>query len=72
MRHGILLSVVMPVYNAAASLAILLPPCLQLQAAVVYGSERRVLLFWHSVGTLLLALLSNTFTDLNLRDMETG
>lgn len=56
----------------------LLRPCLELQADVVYGSrfvsgaERRVLLFWHSVGNWLLTLVSNAFTDLNLTDMETG
>lgn len=56
----------------------LLRPCLELQADVVYGSrfvsgsERRVLLFWHSVGNWLLTLISNAFTDLNLTDMETG
>ena len=57
---------------------VLLRPCLELQADVVYGSrfvsgsERRVLLFWHSVGNWLLTLISNAFTDLNLTDMETG
>jgi glycosyltransferase involved in cell wall biosynthesis len=56
----------------------LLRPCLELQADVVYGSrfvsgsERRVLLFWHSVGNWVLTLVSNAFTDLNLTDMETG
>ncbi len=56
----------------------LLRPCLELQADVVYGSrfvsgsERRVLLFWHSVGNWLLTLVSNALTDLNLTDMETG
>jgi hypothetical protein len=30
-----------------------------------------VLYFWHSVGNMLLTLLSNMFTDLNLTDMET-
>jgi glycosyltransferase involved in cell wall biosynthesis len=56
----------------------LLRPCLEQQADVVYGSrfvggaERRVLLFWHSVGNWILTLISNAFTDLNLTDMETG
>jgi glycosyltransferase involved in cell wall biosynthesis len=56
----------------------LLRPCLEMQADVVYGSrfvsgaERRVLLFWHSVGNWLLTLVSNALTDLNLTDMETG
>lgn len=36
------------------------------------GAERRVLLFWHSVGNRFLTLLSNIFTNLNLTDMETG
>ncbi|HKC24311.1 MAG TPA: bifunctional glycosyltransferase/class I SAM-dependent methyltransferase, partial [Thermoanaerobaculia bacterium] len=31
----------------------------------------RVLYFWHTVGNRLLTLMSNTFTDLNLSDMET-
>jgi glycosyltransferase involved in cell wall biosynthesis len=57
---------------------LLLRPCLERQADVVYGSrfvggsERRVLLFWHAVGNWLLTILSNAFTDLNLTDMETG
>jgi glycosyltransferase involved in cell wall biosynthesis len=46
-------------------------------ADVVYGSRflsgpHRVLFFWHSLGTKVLTLLSNMFTDLNLTDMETG
>jgi glycosyltransferase involved in cell wall biosynthesis len=55
----------------------LLPPILDGRADVVYGSrfagdgERRVLLFWHSVGNRLLTLMSNMLTDLNLTDMET-
>ena len=46
-------------------------------ADVVYGSrfqtsdERRVLYFWHMVGNKFLTLLSNSFTNLNLTDMET-
>ena len=46
-------------------------------ADVVYGSrfaggdERRVLLFWHTLGNRLLTLFSNMFTNLNLTDMET-
>lgn len=56
----------------------LLQPCLEHEADVVYGtrfaggSQRRVLLFWHSMGNRLLTTLSNMFTDLNLTDMETG
>ncbi len=46
------------------------------KADVVYGSrfigqEHRVLLFWHYVGNKLLTVLSNSFTNLNLTDMET-
>ena len=54
----------------------LLAPLLDDRADVVYGSrflasERRVLLFWHSIGNQFLTLLGNMFTDLNLTDMET-
>ena len=47
------------------------------KADAVYGSRflsgeyRRVLLFRHSLGNLLLTLLTNIVTDLNLTDMET-
>jgi len=56
----------------------LLKPILDDKADVVYGSRfvggdaHRVLFFWHSVGNMLLTLLSNMFTDLNLTDMESG
>ena len=56
---------------------VLLQPCLEHGADVVYGSrfiggaQRRVLFFWHAVGNQLLTTLSNVFTDLNLTDMET-
>jgi len=45
-------------------------------ADVVYGSrflgsERRVLLFWHTIGNRVLTLFSNAFTNLNLTDVET-
>jgi dolichol-phosphate mannosyltransferase len=46
-------------------------------ADVVLGSRflssgfHRVLYFWHYIGNLLLTLMSNMFTDLNLTDMET-
>lgn len=55
---------------------ILLAPILNGRADVVYGSRfkgdtARVLYFWHSVGNMLLTLLSNMFTNLNLSDMET-
>jgi glycosyltransferase involved in cell wall biosynthesis len=54
----------------------LLHPILNGHADVVYGSrfagtERRVLLFWHSLGNNLLTTLSNMATNLNLTDMET-
>ncbi len=56
---------------------LLLNPILMSKADVVYGSrfltgaERRVLLFWHSLGNRFLTFLSNMITDLNLTDMET-
>jgi glycosyltransferase involved in cell wall biosynthesis len=54
----------------------LLKPILEGHADVVYGSrftsgERRVLLFWHTVGNRFLTLFSNMVTNLNLTDMET-
>jgi glycosyltransferase involved in cell wall biosynthesis len=54
----------------------LLQPILENRADVVYGSRfigesHRVLYFWHSIANKLLTLLSNTFTNLNLTDMET-
>ena len=56
---------------------ILLQPMLENRADVVFGSRfmgsqaHRVLYFWHSVGTSVLTLLSNMFTNLNITDMET-
>jgi glycosyltransferase involved in cell wall biosynthesis len=56
----------------------LLQPILEGKADVVYGSRfvghepHRVLYFWHRVGNMVLTLLSNVFTNLNLTDMETG
>ena len=56
---------------------LLIKPILAGKADVVYGSrfltgaERRVLLFWHSLGNQMLTFLSNMITDLNLSDMET-
>lgn len=35
------------------------------------GNPHRVLYFWHYVGNMLLTLLSNMFTNINLTDMET-
>ena len=54
----------------------LLEPIRSGRADAVFGSrfiggDHRVLYFWHSVGNMLLTLLSNMFTDLNLTDMET-
>ncbi|MBP1731310.1 MAG: glycosyl transferase family 2 [Deltaproteobacteria bacterium] len=55
----------------------LLAPILEGKADVVYGSRflggpHRVLYFWHYVGNMVVTLLSNVFSDLNLSDMETG
>lgn len=54
----------------------LIRPILEGKADVVYGSRfigesHRVLLFWHYLGNMFLTLLSNTFTNLNITDMET-
>jgi glycosyltransferase involved in cell wall biosynthesis len=54
----------------------LLQPILENRADVVYGSRfigetHRILYFWHYVANLMLTLLSNMFTNLNLTDMET-
>lgn len=54
----------------------LLQPIMENRADVVYGSRfigesHRVLYFWHSIANKILTLLSNTFTNLNLTDMET-
>ncbi len=56
---------------------LLLKPIVSGFADVVYGSRfmggnpHRVLFFWHTIGNKFLTFLSNTFTDLNLTDMET-
>ena len=56
---------------------ILLRPILEGHADVVFGSRfmggrpHRILFFWHSIGNKFLTLVSNTFTNLNLTDMET-
>ena len=56
---------------------VLLAPIVENDADVVYGSRftgvgrHRVLYFWHSMGNILLTMLSNVFTDLTLTDMET-
>lgn len=54
----------------------LIRPIVDGRADAVFGSryagpERRVLLFWHSLGNRLLTLLCNALNDLNLTDMET-
>jgi len=55
----------------------LVQPLLNDDADVVFGSRfisshpHRVLYYWHSVGNRFLTTLSNTFTNLNLTDMET-
>jgi glycosyltransferase involved in cell wall biosynthesis len=56
----------------------LLAPLIEDKADVVYGSRfaggnpHRMLFFWHSIGNRFLTALSNSFTNLNLTDMETG
>ena len=56
---------------------ILLAPVVKGVADVVYGSRflggtpHRILFFWHSIGNKFLTGISNTFTNLNLTDMET-
>ena len=55
----------------------LLEPIVDGRADVVFGSRfaggetHRVLYFWHFIGNKFLTLCSNTFTNLNLTDMET-
>ena len=55
----------------------LLHPIIDGHADVVYGSRfmggkpHRILFFWHTMGNKFLTQLSNTFTNLNLTDMET-
>ncbi|MDQ3015960.1 MAG: glycosyltransferase family 2 protein, partial [Bacteroidota bacterium] len=57
--------------------AVLLIPVIKGFADVVYGSRfiggnpHRILFFWHSIGNRFLTRISNTFTNLNLTDMET-
>jgi glycosyltransferase involved in cell wall biosynthesis len=56
----------------------LLAPIQAGQADVVYGTRfygggaHRVLFFWHYMGNLVLTLMSNMLTNLNLSDMEVG
>ena len=54
----------------------LIQPILDGDADVVYGSRfeghpRRVMMYWHTLGTKFLTWLSNITTNLNLTDMET-
>jgi glycosyltransferase involved in cell wall biosynthesis len=54
----------------------LLEPIINGQADAVFGSRflggpHRVLYYWHSVGNMMLTMVSNMFTNLNLTDMET-
>ena len=55
----------------------LIMPIVNGHADVVYGSRfqtgemRRVVYFWHYLGNKFLTLLSNSFSNINLSDMET-
>lgn len=55
---------------------VLLEPILNNRADVVFGTRfmggqpHRVLFFWHYVANKIITLLSNTFTNLNLTDIE--
>jgi len=55
----------------------LLAPILQGKADAVFGSrfasasQRKVLLYWHSVANKALTWLTNILNDINLTDMET-
>jgi glycosyltransferase involved in cell wall biosynthesis len=55
----------------------LIKPITDGRADAVFGSrfasspERRVLLYWHSLGNKVLTWLTNVLNDLNLTDMET-
>ena len=56
---------------------LVLEPIIDGRADCVYGSRfigsqsKRVLFFWHYIGNRFLTLLSNSFTNLNLTDIET-
>src|ERR687897_400115 len=72
------LSVIVPCYNERDTVSTVLERVLASPwTAVVFGSRfisshpHRVLYYWHSVGNRFLTTLSNTFTNLNLTDMET-
>lgn len=55
----------------------MLDPLLHDRADVVYGSRflagrpHRVLHYWHAVGDRILTTAANSFTNLNLSEMET-
>jgi glycosyltransferase involved in cell wall biosynthesis len=56
---------------------VLLEPILENLADVVFGNRfhggpHRVLYFWHYAANLLLTLLTNVLTGLNVNDMEVG
>ena len=57
---------------------LLLTPILEDKADVVYGSRfisyrpHRVLYYWHYLGNLIITTFSNSLTNLNLTDIETG
>ncbi len=56
----------------------LVQPIFENKADAVYGSRfvgseaHRVVYFWHSVANAALTMLSNSITNINLTDMETG
>ncbi len=60
-----------------AEYPIILKPILDGRADAVFGSrfaaspERRVLMYWHSLGNKVLTWLTNILNDINLTDMET-
>jgi glycosyltransferase involved in cell wall biosynthesis len=61
-----------------ADIPSLIQPIIEGHADVVYGSRflvrkaARVLYFYHFLGNRFLTLLSNSFTNLNMTDIETG
>ena len=61
-----------------AEIPLVIRPILERHADVVYGSRflvrraTRVLYYYHYLGNKLLTVLSNTLTNLNMTDIETG